>query len=368
MKRAERIVGLDGLRGVAILLVVAYHMWLGLHGEDYPTDGQWWLSLLYAGNTGVTLFFVLSGFLVCTPFLKGLQSGQPYSLREYAVQRMLRILPPYYVMVCIGVLLTQRFEQLLPALLFASWGRSVDYFSIVWWSLATEVQFYFLVPLLFCLARQRWRLPLLLLIGLLLSGMYLAVIFKWIVLPGHDTFTLQLGLILSLFGQLPAFLTGLGIAVAYHRFGRPVTVGYLTEHVCAAGLLVLLSWLLLPMASVNSIAYMWQAPWHVLVEALVWGALVWMMLGRSPGCSGLLDNPLTRYLGRISFSLYLVHMPVLQLVLSLNSALGFWSDLLLASALSVAAALLLYQLVEKPSLALKKHLLRRPQPLSGVQV
>ncbi|MDC7825883.1 acyltransferase [Pseudomonas sp. BLCC-B13] len=366
MKSAERIVGLDGLRGVAILLVVSYHLWIGLSGEERLADGAW-LSLLYAGNTGVTLFFVLSGFLVCTPFIKSMQRGRTYSVKEYAVQRALRILPPYYVVALVGVLLTQNFDQLLPALLFSSHGWSVGYFSAVWWSLATEVQFYLLVPLFFLMACHPWRLPLLSLAALLLLVLYVAVICKWVVLPGYDAFALQFGLILSVFGQLPAFLVGFGLALVYHRVTRSAAMGSLTEHACIAGLLALLSWLLLPAAREGALGYMWHAPWHVLPEALVWGAVVWVMLGRSSAHASLLDNPVTRYWGRISFSLYLVHMPVLQLVLSLGGVFGLWVDLLLASLLSVAAAQLLYWLVEKPSLALKNQLLRPHLP-SGIKV
>jgi len=366
VKLTERIVGLDGLRGVAILLVVSYHLWTVLSGQERLAGGAW-LSLLYAGNTGVTLFFVLSGFLVCIPFIKAAQSGRLYSVREYAVQRALRILPPYYVVALVGLLFTRNFDQLLPALLLSSHGWSMGYFSAVWWSLATEVQFYLLVPLLFLMALHRWRLPLLSLAALLMLAIYVVVICKWAVLPGHDAFALQFGLILSVFGQLPAFLVGLGLAVAYHRIGRPVATGPLLEHACIAGLLVLLSWLLLPAAREGARGYLWHAPWHVLPEALVWGAVVWVMLGRWPSRASLLDNPVTRYWGRISFSLYLVHMPVLQLVLSLGGVFGLWGDVLLASVLSVAVAQLLYWLVEKPSLALKNQLLRPHLP-SGIKV
>jgi peptidoglycan/LPS O-acetylase OafA/YrhL len=366
VKPETRIAGLDGLRGLAILLVVSYHLWVGITGQEEMTSDVW-LVFLYAGNTGVTLFFVLSGFLVCQPFIKSLPTGQLYSVKDYALQRALRILPPYYVVGLIGLICTQRFDQLLPVLLFASHGWSLEHFSAVWWSLATEVQFYLLVPLLFWIALQRWRFPLMLLVGLLAVAAYLAVVSKWIEPVWGNRFEFQFGLILSVLGQMPAFAVGLGIALLHWRCPRPAMAGVLGEHLYIAGLIIVLGWMLLPAARMGAPAYSWHAPWHVMPQALAWGAVVWVMLHRNAVSASLLDNPATRYFGRISFSLYLVHMPVLQLVLSHGGARSLWPNLLLAFMVSVALAHLLYWLVERPSLAFKTKLSRPTLP-SGIKV
>lgn len=366
MKPVRRIAGLDGLRGLAILLVVAYHLWVGITDQAQLTSGAW-LVYLYAGSTGVTLFFVLSGFLVCQPFLERLPSGELYSVKEYALHRALRILPPYYIVGCIGILCTQRFDQLLPVLLFSSHGWSLEYFSAVWWSLATEIQFYFLVPLIFWIVLRSKRNFSLLLIGVLVAFAYWAVVCKWIEPLWGDHFEFQFGLILSVLGQMPAFVVGVLVALIHRRNRWPVVMGVFREHAYISGLLVVLGWVLLPAAYMGARIYTWHAPWHVLPEALIWGAVVWVMLHRDSSAASLLDNPAMRYFGKISFSLYLVHMPVLQFALSQSEAYSLWAALLLVFTLSVAIAQLLYWLVERPSLILKNKLLRPTLP-SGIKV
>lgn len=159
MHDSTRLKGLDGLRGIAILLVVVYHFWTEITGHKTLPNGSPW-TFLYAGNTGVTLFFILSGFLVGLPFIKGFSRGQLPSVRLYAAHRILRILPPYYFVGVIGILVTGQTQQLLPMLFFFANAFDVGYFSIVWWSLFTEVQFYLLLPIFFVvIARSRHRPP-----------------------------------------------------------------------------------------------------------------------------------------------------------------------------------------------------------------
>lgn len=361
---SERIVGLDGLRGVAILLVLSVHLCTGLTGHERLT-GEPWLSLLYAGNTGVTLFFILSGFLVSAPFIKSAQARKAYPLGEYVVQRALRILPPYYVVAFFGIIITQNFDQILPVLLFSSYGYSLGAYSAVWWSLSAEIQFYFLVPLVFYIAHRRRRMPLLF-FALLVAVIYLSIIFGWNILPGQEEFALRFRWILSVFGQLPAFLAGMGMSLIYYKVKKPGHNNFLMEHVCILALLAVLSWLLLPVARMGAVVHMWHKPWYIIFETLVWSGVIWVILGRSTTRDGLLDNYLTRYLGRISFSLYLVHMPIIKLVASFSGALGLWPSVILASMLSIAVAQALYWLVEEPSLTLKKQLLN-PHQLSGAK-
>src|ERR1700722_19089655 len=86
---------LDGLRAVAILGVVAYHTW----GHTPSLHKYSWLQFAWAGNHGVELFFVISGFCLAYPTLRRLHEGGAYSFdfRSYIVRRMVRILPPFWV-------------------------------------------------------------------------------------------------------------------------------------------------------------------------------------------------------------------------------------------------------------------------------
>lgn len=362
MKVAERLRPLDGLRGVAILLVLFYHVWDHFGTKQELPENLFPLSFLLAGNTGVTLFFLLSGFLVSRPFFKGLQQGEMPGLRQYALQRALRILPPYYVVGLFGLLYTQQYDQWLPVLLFSSAGYDLGHFSAVWWSLATEVQFYLLVPLLFltlCSVPRRTAVFLLCGCGL---ALYVLVISKSsLAITG---FELQYHLILSVIGQMPAFLSGMFLGLLLSHEHRRLSVSMSTLLLLA--LLLLLAWVLLPAARMGPRLYIWHAPWYVLPEALLWGGITWVMLVREQPAFSLLDNRLTRFFGRISFSLYLVHMPIIQVFQEHADSSAPWVDAVLVILLSIALAQVLYWLIEKPSLLLKNKL-TQPQLLQGIK-
>lgn len=362
---AERLRGLDGLRGIAILLVVVYHIWTTISGQTGLPQGSL-LTFLYAGSTGVTLFFVLSGFLVSLPFIKSLEQGELYSLRYYVLHRALRILPPYYVAGVIGIVFTGQTEQLLSMLSFTANGYDIGFFSAVWWSLATEIQFYLLMPFVFVAALHRWRSPLLLLAGSLATFAYLLVVFKAVGPAGIEGFELKYGLILSVLGQLPAFVVGLLLAIVHCRC-KSWSVSYLAGHVGMFSLIMLLGWVLLPGARMEPKNYIWYAPWYVLPEALLWGALVWLMLNRERPPVSLLDNKLTRYFGKISFSLYLIHMPVVQMIQVHCRIYGVWTAVVAAFILSIIIAQIFYWIVERPSHAFKNKL-SQPHLPSGITV
>ena len=83
---------IDALRGWAILLVFFFHAW-GISGGSTGAEPSLWFSYVAAGRTGVTLFFVISGFLLSIPWLRAMQSpdiAMP-SLKNYYAARVLRI-------------------------------------------------------------------------------------------------------------------------------------------------------------------------------------------------------------------------------------------------------------------------------------
>nr|WP_298139498.1 acyltransferase [uncultured Pseudomonas sp.] len=362
MNPAGRINSLDGLRGLAILLVLFYHAWIILSGKKVMEGDVFILALLYAGNTGVTLFFLLSGFLVTRPFIERLSIGQLPSFRVYMAQRAIRILPTYYFVACAGLIITQQFEQLLPVLTFTASAYDVGYFSIVWWSLGTEIQFYILMPVLSYLV---WCIPgRVLRICMLLSlvVLYVLIVLKVLGPGGIEGFEFKYRMILSVFGQLPAFLVGALIAFA-HMKGQ-VVISEVRANVFLLVLLVCLILVLVPPARISPERYIWESPWYVLPEAMIWGGIMWVMLMRRAPDGNLINNRITRYFGTISFSLYLTHVPVIYLVLTRGNIAAPELATLLAIALSLVTAQLLYWTIEKPSLSLKNKLIPA-QPLQG---
>lgn len=347
VQASQRLVALDDLRGVAILLVVLYHGVTQAWGFQPPQGGDYWLAFIYAGNSGVTLFFLLSGILVSRPFFVSRQRRQQVDLKRYAVQRALRILPLYYLMVMVGVLVTERYTQLPAALVFLAWGHSVGTFSNVWWSLATEVQFYLALPLFFLLlAYSRW-------LALTVFLVWLAV-FTAVCLHGVSFGLLgTLYWVLSLGGKLPAFLVGMAIGWVLVERRLPV----MTRRMGQAALMLLviaLTMFLQVTVEHGVVEFSLRQPWVVLPESLLWGALAFVMLA-TPNLSGGAVARLLRYLGRISYSLYLIHLPMIMYCLALTDAQGIptFACLLLGLSLSLVLAHLSYIVIEKRFLALK---------------
>lgn len=170
--QTSKIPVLDGVRAFACLSVLSYHIYYFL-SHAYPLSalvGHFTYSLAMAGWSGVTLFFVLSGFLLFMPYAKSLLFAQQLpSWRTFYLRRALRILPGYYVALCLLIVLFNH-EYLAPAHLkdlglFASFlmdstPQTYQKIDGPFWTLAIEWQYYMLLPLI-------------------------ALAFSWIVCRGH---------------------------------------------------------------------------------------------------------------------------------------------------------------------------------------
>lgn len=159
---------LDGVRACAILLVIWYHVY------QIPRDLQVWSTqpftnslinaLLYFGKYGVTLFFVLSGFLLFLPFAQALLFEQSWpSTRRFYLRRFFRIMPAYYLSLLLIVLLfqhqylqPQRWKELGVFFVFLMDSSQATYkqLNAPFWTLAIEWQYYMLLPLLALAMRQ----------------------------------------------------------------------------------------------------------------------------------------------------------------------------------------------------------------------
>ena len=160
--RRGRLSGIDGLRGIAALSVLLFHLWL--YARVSPPAGavsgvaDWaWSSMRW----GLILFFVLSGFLLYRPWLAAGRGGARPDLRRYARSRAARILPAYYLALAASVLLLwgsgavpgvrlPSTESLPLFLVFAQnfSGGSLLTLDPPMWTLAVEVSFYLALPLL----------------------------------------------------------------------------------------------------------------------------------------------------------------------------------------------------------------------------
>lgn len=354
---------LESLRGWAILLVVLFHYVgiLNMDGGLGPSERQpAWLQVLGAGNTGVTLFFVLSGFLLVQPFILALRNGEQVNITRFYMARLLRVVPLYYLVILVAWLATAN-ASAFKALLFIPIGFDAFPFSVPWWSLCTEVQFYMLLPWIMLGLGHRLGRWLVLVGGLCWLGLhaYLFLQPQW--LGDHRNASLQA----SLFGRGPAFLIG-GLC-SWLYLSRGFT--WLTDSPrrvasLAVLLLVTLLWLLRWYGMSGQTPALMAMPFYHSVEALLWGGLLLCSLGTAGRMKALFINPLFSHLGTISYSLYLVHLPVqfylLHPLLKQTNGSPWTPHMLAAITASFLAAwglsLLCYRLIERPFLRLKAHL------------
>jgi peptidoglycan/LPS O-acetylase OafA/YrhL len=362
--------GLDGVRGLAILMVMAIHF-LGMRPARSLGEGLV-VKAAGFGMLGVDLFFVLSGFLITGLLLES--KGEPRPFRNFYARRILRIFPLYYGVLVVCFLLLPLVARLPPSfeatrthqgwfwtftsnffIAFTSSWASLRYLSH-FWSLAIEEHYYLLWPLVVFAfqARTLERIcvgvllgALALRTGLALGGMTELSIS---VLTPCRIDALSTGGLLALLARRPA-----GLAALVGRSGR-AALGL------GATLLLLSTWcaatkLGLPVLhQVRNSAY-----------ALFFGALLLLSLGPpSHPVAWFFQTPVLRFLGKYSYGLY-VYSGILTWIF-LEQDLDSRLDVLLGShalamaahaalgvGLSTAVALASYHLFEKHFLALKRY-------------
>jgi peptidoglycan/LPS O-acetylase OafA/YrhL len=330
---------LDGLRAVAALAVLLTHVAFQT-GEVVRGAGG---AVLARFDAGVAVFFVLSGFLLTRPYA----AGRPPAVRAYAIRRALRILPAYWVALA-AVALSGPVSWAHVWLGQTYAGPLAPAFTQTW-SLCTEVAFYAVLPLL---ARWRRAVP----VSIAVTYAYVGVVHGFglpdralLWLPGHlDWFAV--GMLLAA-PRLPGFLRR---AAAW-----PGTCW------AAAGVLL---WLLstpvagpLTLAPIPGGAALVKEAGYAVV-----GGLLLLPAAYGPVASGLgavLASEPARWLGRISYGVFLWHLLVLSWVYSLTGWQAFGGRMLPVAVLtvlgSVGVAALSWVVVERPALRLADRLARR---------
>jgi peptidoglycan/LPS O-acetylase OafA/YrhL len=341
---ARNIPSLDGLRALSVLMVVAAHM-NGTLARLIPFI-PFWLYLVW-GALGVQTFFVISGFLITHLLLKESHSTGSISLKRFYFRRALRIFPAFYVYLAaaLAVTLAGWYPGDLRAFLIAgtyTWnylGSGSD-LLVHTWSLSLEEQFYLLWPaaLVFLGTRKSIKLAVLL---ILLSPVSRVV--TYFLMPNHRALLnamLHTGLDSIMFGCLLAILW------RNERFNQriqPLVCGWVAA--CAASFSLILGPVFLGTRFRGSYGLVFGLTLNAICLSLI---LLYVV--RVPGSPAgrLLNHPVLRHLGVISYSLYLW-----QEMFTRENSVRFFPWNLLGI---LACAELSYWLVERPSLRLRKRL------------
>jgi peptidoglycan/LPS O-acetylase OafA/YrhL len=378
----EFIPQIDGLRFLAILLVLGHHVFAGylvythrLGTQQLPRDWAvitprshlitWVLHLQF----GVQLFFAISGFVLVLPFARSYLRGTARPrLGMYYLRRLIRLEPPYILhMILMFLVIVIPVRQLHPWWFFTSYVRAfgphllatlvylhaVVYGEPSWingvaWSLEIEIQFYILLPVLAALfAIRRTVARRAIWIALILAT---AVIAQFVVQPSGNS-----RLILSLANQLHFFLVGILLADIYLEPGKmpQQAAGF------ADGLTVL-SGALLVLVLHRAQGLAWTEPFLIL------GLYLGVFYGK--WSSRLFSLPALTLPGGISYTTYLYHFFIITLLFPLTVRMfppvhALWWDagvqfvLMLAPVFGVSAAL--FMLTERPFMVLSRRVARR---------
>lgn len=351
-KKRRYITGLDGIRAIAVIMVLAYHLKL---------------ALFKSGFLGVTVFFVLSGYLITGILISEVEEEGTIDLKNFWLRRIRRLVPAVMSMAVViifvsavvnRIIFTKGCKDFLASVLgFNNWWQifnKVSYFEAAGvpspfthcWSLAIETQFYLIYPLIllgiYKLAKSRGegRAKR----GLLFAGVTLLLALISVILmivlfdPQQDASRVYYGTDTRAFSLLFGAL--LAILWEYQMVPRRLSasVNMVLGSVSFAVLLVMT-------IAINGSSNFWYRGGQFFGTILT-VLMVYAVSGRKTWLSRFLSNPVLKWMGDRSYSIYLWHYPIILLI-SKGIKASWWITLI-EIVLSVVLAELSYRFIETP--------------------
>ena len=340
--RIIEIPSLDGLRAFSIAIVFIAHAGAGN---------------IIPGGFGVTVFFVLSGYLITTLLRLEFEQTATLSIRGFYVRRFFRILPLFYTVLTLVVIGTAWFGLGTGAVdstaTLAQYAHVTNYWSIfvperpvmqgtgVYWSLAVEEHFYLLFPLLLLvmlrmgLSRKQMSIALL--------GICAAVL-CWRCVLVYGMNVTEERTYYATDTRIDSILLGCVLALARNpMLDRPIGPVALRRSAIVASVVVLGT------VAVRNEAF--RETWRYTIQSVAIVAIVAYVIAVPRSALGRVLNwkPVVT-IGRLSFGLYLVHQVIL---FEFGKHFSQWATAILAAAASLVTAAFLYRAVELPALRLR---------------
>ena len=351
-KKRRYITGLDGIRAIAVIMVLAYHLKL---------------ALFKSGFLGVTVFFVLSGYLITGILISEVEEEGTIDLKNFWLRRIRRLVPAVMSMAVViifvsavvnRIIFTKGCKDFLASVLgFNNWWQifnKVSYFEAAGvpspfthcWSLAIETQFYLIYPLILLgiyklvKSRGEGRAKR----GLLFAGVTLLLALISVILmivlfdPQQDASRVYYGTDTRAFSLLFGAL--LAILWDYRMVPRRLSasVNMVLGSVSFAVLLVMT-------IAINGSSNFWYRGGQFFGTILT-VLMVYAVSGRKTWLSRFLSNPVLKWIGDRSYSIYLWHYPIILLI-SKGIKASWWITLI-EIVLSVVLAELSYRFIETP--------------------
>lgn len=293
---------LDGVRGIAILLVVVFH--------NYG-----FIDYFFFGWLGVDLFFVLSGFLITGILLKTV--GKPKYLQNFYIRRTLRIFPLYYLLLIICLLVLPELDSLKPQTeyytnnqfyfwiyaqnwLFALNPPENSNFLFHLWSLGVEEQFYLIWPFLILWIKK--PKILLLIVSLLLIGIMLFRSWLWIYqMEGIQYFSLYA------FSRIDGICIGCMLALINY-----INFEYIRKYTSLIVIsIALLNFAFYFLNKIEDFSY----PYYPFIGYTTFGFIFAIVIYEATRVKSgilyiILTIPILRFIGKISYGFYIFHWPI----------------------------------------------------------
>jgi peptidoglycan/LPS O-acetylase OafA/YrhL len=367
---AHRYAYIDALRGYAILGVISVHT-----SGTIPHLGGPLRELATCGQFGVHLFFVVSALTLVMSWHTRTDGTYPFYIRRlFRIAPMFWLAIPFYVMINGGLYPSIwapsgiSWWDITTTILFLHGWHPESINSVVpgGWSIAVEMTFYAVLPILVIALRSWLRVGVALLLSIVLAQLLQPFTERVLssMMPGEPEYLIHLFAYFWFFNQLPVFLIGLAVFFSLRDFNPPKTALWIGL-VLSLTLIILMPFLRVP------------GPPHINY-ALCFGALTFC-LGR--GAGGWLVNRFVCYLGKISYSAYLWHF-VVVIILSWawsfagpwraafgladpdNACLLFIVMLIVVTCITAGLSTISYNLVEHPMIARGAEIARSWRPVS----
>ncbi|MCI5525616.1 MAG: acyltransferase [Dorea sp.] len=343
-KKRKYIKEIDGLRALAVIMVLAYHLKM---------------PFAKSGLLGVTVFFVISGYLITGILINEIEESGGVDLKNFWLRRIRRLLPAVLSMAVVmifvsavvnRVVFTKGCNDLLSAVFgYNNWWqifRKVSYFENAGapspfthcWSLAIETQFYLIYPILLILlskARNRGKVfatvtAVLAMISVVLMGVLYS--------PDGDPSRVYYGTDTRAFSLLIGALAA--IQKEYHIIKVKLR-GKLWAVIGSISVLILIGMMMLISSYSSFLYYGGQAIVSVLAAFVVYAVTVSRSL-----LNIILGSSILKWVGDRSYSIYLWHYPII--VLMSGGKRAAWWIVILEVVLSVGFAELSYRFIETP--------------------
>ena len=376
MNIADQFTGaLTGIRSLAALMVLAHHIFavagprvLFFDIGNAQITFHWLLTVSWLGANA---FFVLSGFLLAIPFARHIENkGGPVRVGAYLIRRVKRVAPAYWLQIVILVIVLY-FSSALPDwrviaahFLFLQnfWPNFAFSLNGVYWTLPTEFGYYLLLPIFAACAARCIDNKRVAWLALSVALIITAVAYRWFMFTkiANEPVSTKFFVLLQLPGVIDHFAIGMLLAWVYVRFS-----GFVSSRMSDALVVVGLSGLVAMMALFDHVyADYWSG--HVLlfigytITALFIGALVLGAALSGPIARILFANRAMLFVGTISYSLYLWHLPIIRWTIPMLDHFAvtgdrLWWLVVIAVPLSFLAATISFYFIERPFMAQKSR-------------